>query len=181
VEQPIRRIAWAASLLGSLALAVPAGAQDPVTLKILVPEHWRIVQPLADEDRSSVVPRRLWFYDMVQNFEKKHPDIKLDFEATPWDHVTSIFTNKTLAGDPPDMTFLPNVPQYKLARADYLYPLEGFDFDWSDYNENILRQNMSVDGHIYLVPNYTIPFVLYYNKKLLEEAGIDNRRRPGTR
>jgi len=174
MNQPIRRLAWAACLLGGIALNGPQSADaQEVTLKILVPEHWRIVQPLADKDRASVVPRRLWFYDMVQNFEAKHPDIKLDFEAIPWDHVTSIFTNKTLAGDPPDITFLPNGPQYRLARADYLHPLEGFNFEWSDYNENILRQNMSVDGHIYLVPNYTIPFVLYYNKALLEEAAIE--------
>jgi multiple sugar transport system substrate-binding protein len=174
MNQPFRKMALVACLVAGASLIEPrAAAAQEETLKVLVPEHWRIVQPLADKDRDSAVPRRLWFYDMVQNFEAKHPDIKLDFEAIPWDHVTSIFTNKTLAGDPPDITFLPNGPQYKLARAGYLHPLDDFDFDWSDYNDNILRENMSVDGHVYLVPNYTIPFVLYYNKALFEEAGIE--------
>jgi len=47
---------------------------------------------------------------MVQNFKKKYPHIKLRFESAVYDHVTSIFINKSLAGDPPDITFLPNGP-----------------------------------------------------------------------
>jgi len=173
--QPVRTIVWATCLFAGASVSAPhvADAQD-VTLEVLVPEHWRIVQPLANKDRESVIPRRLWFYDMVQNFEQKHPDITLAFEAIPWDQVSSIVTNKTMAGDPPDITFLPNGPQFRLARAGYLHPLDEFDFDWSDYNENVLHENMMVDGHVYLVPNYTVPFVLYYNKAMLESAGIES-------
>lgn len=175
MKRPVRKIAGVGCLLAGMALmGLPAAGAEEVSLQIQVPEHWRIVQPLANKDRDSVVPRRLWFYDMVQNFEQEHPNIRLEFEAIPWDHVTSIFTNKTMAGDPPDITFLPNGPQFKLARAGYLYPLDNFDFDWSDYNENILHQNMMVDDHVYLVPNYTVPFVLFYNKAMLEAAGIES-------
>jgi ABC-type glycerol-3-phosphate transport system substrate-binding protein len=150
---------------------VSAG-QQAVTLRVMVPEHWRIVTPLEDNDRKSVVPRRLWFYDMVQAFKKQNPQINLQWESVVYDKVTSTFINKSMAGDPPDIVILPNGPQYKLARAGYLSPLDRFQFDWADFNGNVLRDNMTVDGKIYLVPTYTDPHVLYYNKDMYEKAGI---------
>lgn len=159
----------------SLLFAGPPVAwsgQQEVTLRVMIPEHHRLIKPLQENDRKSVVPRRLWFYDMVQNFKKKHPEVKLQFESAVYDHITSIFINKSMAGDPPDITFLPNGPQYRLARAGYLYPLDRFSFDWKDYNENVLRENMMVDGKIFLVPTYTVPHVLYYNKDMFVKAGI---------
>jgi ABC-type glycerol-3-phosphate transport system substrate-binding protein len=172
----MRRLWWRGVVIALCLVVVgftPAWtAQQEVTLRVMIPEHHRLIKPLEENDRSSVVPRRLWFYDMVQSFKKKYPHIKLRFESAVYDHVTSIFINKSMAGDPPDITFLPNGPQFKLARAGYLYPLDRFPFDWKDYNENMLRENMTVDGKIYLVPTYTVPHVLYYNKEIYEKAGI---------
>ena len=168
---------WRRGVLVALGLLLASGggawaAQPEVTVRVMVPEHWRIVKPLEDNDRKSVVPRRLWFYDTVQSFKKQNPHIKLQFESVVYDNVTSTFVNKSMAGDPPDIVILPNGPQFKLARAGYLYPLDRFQFDWADFNENILRENMTVDGKIYLVPTYTVPHVLYYNKEMYEKAGI---------
>jgi len=38
---------------------------------------------------------------------------------------------------------------------------------------------MMVDGKTYLVPTYTVPHVLYYNKDLFEKAGVKEPRRRG--
>lgn len=167
---------WRRGALITLWMLLAGGgawaAQPEVTLRVMVPEHWRIVKPLEDNDRKSVVPRRLWFYDMVQSFKKQNPHIKLQLESVVYDNVTSTFVNKSMAGDPPDVVILPNGPQFKLARAGYLSPLDRFPFDWADFNENVLRENMTVDGKIYMVPTYTVPHVLYYNKEIYEKAGI---------
>lgn len=36
-----------------------------VTLRISVPEHWQIIEPLKSGERDKVVPRRLWFYEIM--------------------------------------------------------------------------------------------------------------------
>ncbi|MGE5605789.1 MAG: ABC transporter substrate-binding protein [Bacteroidota bacterium] len=147
-------------------------ATKQVVLKVCVPEHWRIVDPLKTGKREDVVPRRLWFFDIVQNFRKDHPEIKVEVEPVAYDSITSTFINRSRAGDPPDIIMANNGTQYKLAKSGYLYPLDGFKFDWKDFNKDLFERNMKVNNKIYFVPAYTLPHVLYYNQALFNEAGI---------
>jgi multiple sugar transport system substrate-binding protein len=43
--------------------------------------------------------------------------------------------------------------------------------DWATFNQNLLDATV-VDGKHYAVPIDTHPFIMYYNKKLLKEAGL---------
>ena len=85
----------------AFAIAGVGSSADRITLRIAVPEPWRIVKPLETNDRPSVVPNRLWFYETVQSFRRQHPEITLQFEAVPFAAIESTFVTKALAGDPP--------------------------------------------------------------------------------
>jgi len=143
-----------------------------VTLRISVPEHWQIIEPLKSGERDKVVPRRLWFYEIIQKFKEENANIQLEFESVPWDNLQTSYINKARAGDPPDIQMIPNGMQYLLARAGFLYPLDKFDLPWEDFSNKLFENNMKVDGKIYLMPCYTMPHVLYYNQALFNEAGI---------
>ncbi|KAF9105008.1 hypothetical protein BGX30_008996, partial [Mortierella sp. GBA39] len=45
------------------------------------------------------------------------------------------------------------------------------NIDWSTFNQNILEASVYDDKH-YAVPIDTHPFIMYYNKKLLKDAGL---------
>ncbi len=153
--------------------AVP-GTELRTTLRVAIPEHWRIIEPLQTGEKEKVVPRRMWFYESVMMFKEKFPGIKLQFEAVPWDQITMSFINKSLAGDPPDIQTLANGSQYVFARAGYVHPLDEFEFPWDDFGTNIFENNMKVDGKIYMIPAYIFSHVLHYNKGMYDDAGISS-------
>ena len=171
--RPSRAIAIGIAVSGLWLLQLPAWAGQPdAVLRVLVPESWGVAQPLTAGDRRAVPPSRLWFYDSVQAFRKAVPTAKLEFEAAATEQLAAAFLKTSMAGHPPDIVVLPNGPQSRLARAGHLAPLDRFASDWPDFNEYLLRDNMSVDGKVYLVPGPIVPHVLLYNKELYAKAGI---------
>ncbi|MGH7321160.1 MAG: extracellular solute-binding protein [Candidatus Rokuibacteriota bacterium] len=174
------RRAWIGLVATVMALAIASAGwgAERTSLRIAVPEPWRIVKPLETNDRASVVPNRLWFYETVQSFRRQHPEITLRFEAVPFTAIESTFVTKAIAGDPPDISMMPSAPPLKLARAGYLAPLDEFPFPWQDFKAEYRRDSMSVDGKLYLMPGHVPVLVLFYNKVLFAKAGLT--RPPGT-
>ena len=64
----------------ALAQSAP-GKGGPVTLNLLLWEHWKVVEGLQKNDPATVPKRRLWFYETIKRFEAEHPDIKLQYQT----------------------------------------------------------------------------------------------------
>ncbi len=151
----------------------PAQTAGPVTLTLLLWEHWKVVEGLQKNDPATVPKRRLWFYETIKRFEGEHRDIKLQYQTANWNVATQTFIAASQAGNPPDLVGAQSQDNQPLANAGYVADLGQFKYDqWDDFNQAVLREACSVDGRIVSMPVYLTSTGLGYNKALLAEAGI---------
>jgi ABC-type glycerol-3-phosphate transport system substrate-binding protein len=106
-----------------------------------------------------------------------HPEIKIEVLNEPWsDYFTKIQT-LWAGGDPsaiPDVLFLSPIPNYAaegvLENLDPWIEQSGYNLD--DYWPALLETAM-LDGHVYGFPRDIGLEVLYYNKDIFDEAGVE--------
>ena len=144
------------------ALGVSAQAADPVELRFTV---W-------DGDQALNALR-----SAVGEFEQKYPNIKVRLEPVSYgDYFNKLLVQ--IAGDvAPDVAMLDPNNFQRFARRGALLPLNQFygdvpGFSIDDYYQPIVRAS-SYQGNLYVLPRDIAPIgIVYYNKKLFDEAGI---------
>ena len=107
-------------------------------------------------------------------FEEKYPDVTIEWVTAPYGEILNQVINMAGGGDKVDCIFSEMIWIPALVDAGLAAPMEEIlDADFlNDYYPNILEAH-SVDGQVYGAPLYVSPFVLFYNKDLLEQAGLD--------
>ncbi|TYA14537.1 ABC transporter substrate-binding protein [Paenibacillus faecis] len=120
---------------------------------------------------------------MTADFEKEHPDID----------VTPVYTGsyadtavKTQAGvqakQPPDVAVLQSTELFSLLDMTAIVPLDDFIAkEGNDYLADFypaFMANSQTDGHTYSIPFQRSTIVLYYNKEMFKEAGLDPEKGP---
>ncbi|HHT07953.1 MAG TPA: sugar ABC transporter substrate-binding protein [Clostridiales bacterium] len=108
---------------------------------------------------------------MIEIFESKNPDIKIDLQLTGYNDYFTGLATRIGGGNPPDV--------FELNMENYLaYMLRGAVADLSDlgiqrenYSEGTLAA-VSGDGKLYAVPMSFSTCVLFYNKALFDQAGV---------
>ncbi len=114
-------------------------------------------------------------------FEEKYPDVTIEWVTAPYGEILNQVINMAGGGDKVDCIFSEMIWIPALVDAGLAAPMEEIlDADFlNDYYPNILEAH-SVDGQVYGAPLYVSPFVLFYNKDLLEQAGLDPNAPPKT-
>lgn len=122
---------------------------------------------------------------MVDDFEAKYPDID----------VTPVYTGsyadtavKTQAGvqakQPPDVAVLQSTELFSLLDMNAIIPLDDFiEKEEGDYLADFypaFMANSQTGGHTYSIPFQRSTIVLYYNKDMFREAGLDPEKGPQT-
>lgn len=120
---------------------------------------------------------------MTADFEKEHPEID----------VTPVYTGsyadtavKTQAGvqakQPPDVAVLQSTELFSLLDMNAIVPLDDFIAkEGNDYLADFypaFMANSQTDGHTYSIPFQRSTIVLYYNKDMFKEAGLDPEKGP---
>lgn len=111
--------------------------------------------------------------EVVAAFEKEHPTIKVDYQHVPFDDLNSVLdsriTQKT--GDP-DVFWVdqPRVPA--LATRGYLEDLSGPFQGLTDALQPVTVEASSFGGKLYSLPVANSTQLLFYNKDLLDAAGV---------
>ncbi|CQR56362.1 ABC transporter substrate-binding protein [Paenibacillus riograndensis] len=112
---------------------------------------------------------------LVDEFNKSHPDIKVKNTKLVWAEYYTKLITAVGNGNGPDIGIshtsrLPDlINQGVVTDLDAVAGEAGVD--WTTFNQNLLDATV-VDGKHYAVPIDTHPFIMYYNKKLLKEAGL---------
>ena len=108
---------------------------------------------------------------MVEVFEEKNPDIKVDVQLTGYDDYFTKLATTVGGGNAPDVfeMNMENFLAYMLRGA--CADLTGL-VDPASYSEGTLSA-VSSDGKLYAVPMSFSTCVLFYNKDLFDQAGID--------
>lgn len=122
------------------------------------------------------------FWNQVKtDFEKQNPNITVEYVTAPYGELVNQVINMAGGGDRVDMIFgeidwVPGladagltVPVTQILPADYL----------ADFYPAIM-DSFNIDGEPYGLPMYVSPFVLYYNKDLFKQAGLDPNAPPTT-
>ena len=151
-------IGAASLLLGSTALA-----QDDITLEltevITSPARTETLQALVDE------------------FEAANPGVTVEITSLPWGQAFEIFATAVSAGNTPDVVEMPDRWMALYAANGALENLEPYIEDWdaaSELTPRALEMARFVDETAYMIPYGFYLRAMFYNKNLLEEAGVAN-------
>jgi multiple sugar transport system substrate-binding protein len=161
------RLAWAALMLGTAALfagcAERKQADGKVTITAMTFEwgtgeyDYRRRERIFDEQTTGIDLRILFV--PYQNYVTK---LMASFSGRMSADVIYSMTGR-------DRFFI---------NAGVFQPLDDFingpdGIDISDFNQTLLREQLTKDGKIYALPQAVNPLALFYNKRLFAEAGIE--------
>ena len=109
-------------------------------------------------------------------FTKRHPNIKIKAENTPFAEFTTKYTTQAAAGSAPDVIYTQFSWAQQFIRGKIFIPLDDYiknekDFNLEDFTKASLG-SYKFDGKLWLLPYDEGPNNLYYNIELFEKAGV---------
>ena len=123
----------------------------------------------------------MYWNNLLEEFQEANPNITVELVTAPYGEIVNTVINMAGGGDKIDLMYgeldwIPTLVDAGLAApvADVLS-----EDLVSDIYPNILNA-CSIDGVAYGVPMYVSPFLMYYNKDLFEQAGLDPNSPPTT-
>lgn len=163
------------------ATEVPAVAEPTVDPNAPAPEP----TPVVNEFGTCADPLILWhgltgtdgavFATLLEQFSKENPEVCLKAEGLQWDTFFQKYPTATAAGSPPDMVIFHAAEVQQMASQGLMTPLEDIMYTdgtvkKSDYNTSLINQ-ITVDGQTMAVPFDNHGWMLWYDKKILADAG----------
>jgi len=110
----------------------------------------------------------------LDDFEAKHPNIDVKLEVIS-DQYMDVIKTRLIGGKGPDVFYLDAFEAPGLIETGAVEPLDEYvkeDFDVADFEKPLLEA-FKVDGNTYGFPKDYSTLALFYNKKLLQEAGVE--------
>jgi len=115
-------------------------------------------------------------YDaMFKKFEEKNPGVKVNYIFVPQDYDTKLKTMIT-GNTVPDVFYVGENVVTEYSKTGKLLELDPYIEAYPELVENFvpgLLEYGKVDGKQYSIPKDWEPYVMYINKDLFEEAGVD--------
>jgi multiple sugar transport system substrate-binding protein len=113
----------------------------------------------------------------IAAFEEEYPDINIELEAVPQEYGTKLLANMA-AGTGPDVYQVGDGDVAKFVSQGIVEPLdsyitgsEGFDLNTTFFPA--VAAFGQIGGETYLLTKDYSPLVLYYNKDMFDEAGVE--------
>jgi len=123
---------------------------------------------------------------MVDEFEQSHPDIKIKsiYAGTYQDSVAKALTAYK-GGHAPQLAVLLSTDMFTLIDEGAIMPFDPLtktddDRKWLDGFYKAFMANSQTGGKTWGIPFQRSTIVMYYNKDLFKEAGLDPDKAPGT-
>ncbi len=118
------------------------------------------------------------------DFEKENPGIKLKpiYSGSYQESITKALT-AVKSGEPPVMSILLSTDMYTLIDEDAIVPFDGLvktadDQAWLKSFYPAFMENSQTGGKTWGIPFQRSTIVLYWNKEMFKEAGLDPNRPP---
>ena len=118
---------------------------------------------------------------MESEFERLNPGVDLVRSEVPYNNALNQARVSILGGNAPDVMLLSPGWIADLQAIGGLEPLNDYltDQEWGRIPK-ALRDAVTIDDKIYALAWHLGPILLYYNRNLLEQAGLDPDRPPRT-
>ncbi len=151
------------------APAVTSGGKTTIT-------YWKSPHSQFEKERMGQV---------IADFEKLHPDIKVEHTITTWETWDETYTAGFASGNPPDVSYMPDQFYFKFADNGQLADLSKWvnDASYKSEKEAWFKSPWELGnwkGTQVGIPNIATMFFIYANKKLFEEAGLDVAKPPAS-
>ncbi|CCK25360.1 extracellular solute-binding protein [Streptomyces davaonensis JCM 4913] len=157
------RIRTVAALTGALALSLVSGCGQGDTTGA----------------GSNTVTYWLWdanqlpaYQACAKGFERQNPGLKVKITQMGWADYWTKLTASFIAGTEPDV-FTDHIQKFgQFADLKVLEPLDDLGIDDSAYQEGLAANWTGQDGHRYGAPKDWDTVALFYNQKMVKEAGL---------
>jgi raffinose/stachyose/melibiose transport system substrate-binding protein len=141
---------------------VKGSEQNPVTLSIAM-------------HVANVKDQEPYMYGIIQKFQEKYPDIKIDLQGSDTDSHVKKMKMMAQAGDLPDIFWMLPAPAKEMSKAGLLLDLTDFIKNNNEIATNIdskLLQGYQEGGKQFGLPYQALVTGLWYNKALFEQYGV---------
>jgi ABC-type glycerol-3-phosphate transport system substrate-binding protein len=174
-----RRIRLASSLLGVGILLATAGCSSPAGTtqgENQADQEWSI--PEKDPTATIKVLSHLQLekngmQGVLDAFNKEHPSIKVEFESVPFDQLNSVLEARVSAKDGNPDVYWADMPRLAaLTARGYTTDLTKQFEPYTDSWDKASLEGSSVEGKLEGVPIANSTQLLFYNKDLLDKAGV---------
>lgn len=113
------------------------------------------------------------FERIAQDFEKEHPGVAVDYVNIGYDGAQNRFKNAAAANEAPDVMRTEVAWVSDFASLGYLYPLDDTALgERGDFLDQAWASTQ-YEGTTYAVPQVIDALAVYYNRSLLDEAGVE--------
>jgi multiple sugar transport system substrate-binding protein len=121
------------------------------------------------------------FATLLEQFAKENPTICVSSEGFAWDTFYQKYPTAVAAGQPPDMVIFHAAESQQMAAQGLMLPMDDLFSDGTlnkdDYNASLMGQ-LTTDGKTMAVPFDNHGWLLWYNTKLIKDAGLDPANLP---
>jgi len=151
-------ITTAAMLMGSAAYA----------------QNLKLVEVITSPERTEVLQ------GIVDEFEAANEGVTVEIVSLPWGSAFEKLATMVAGGDIPDVVEMPDTWQALYAGSDQLVSLKDYVAGW-EHGGTLTDKTVAMGsqaGDLYMIPYGFYLRAMFYNKKLLAEAGVENP--PGT-
>lgn len=143
---------------GLLALLLATAAQA---------QSLKLVEVITSPERTEVLS------EMVSAFETANPGVDVEIVSIPWGQAFETVATMIAGGDVPDVIEMPDT--WAALYADRLMALDDRIAGWehgATLTDKTNDMGMLADGRMTMIPYGFYLRAMFYNKKLLEEAGV---------
>ena len=112
----------------------------------------------------------------IDQFEAKNPGIKVEYETLAFDPYWQKVQNLYAAGNPPDAFDMSIAFTWDFADRGSVLPLDEYIEDQMDkYYKKVIDMERypDINGKVYAMPYQWVASMLFYNKDIFDEAGVD--------
>jgi multiple sugar transport system substrate-binding protein len=139
--------------------------------------------PVADPSSPVTISFASWIGStkemkaLTKTFEKKHPNINIQFRNVPADSMTQKLTTQLAGNNPPDVAYVDGSAVASFAAREALVNLDNYTsrskvVKPDDYVK-AFRQFSTYDNHLYGLPIDGESTALFYSTDMFKEAGIE--------
>jgi len=129
----------------------------------------KLVEVITSPERTETLK------SIVGAFEAANPGTKVEIISLPWGEAFQKFATMVSAGETPDVMEMPDTWLSLYANNGLLESLEPYLKDWdqtADLSDRALELGRDVKDTAYMLPYGFYLRAMFYNKKLLDEAGV---------
>ncbi|MGC4936704.1 ABC transporter substrate-binding protein [Kribbella sp. DT2] len=113
-------------------------------------------------------------YDLVKKYDDAKPDVTVDVRFIPYDDFNRTLLQSAAAKELPDVALIGAFDTATMASAGIITDLSDRTKDWGQQDKYFETSwaTTQVDGKTYGVPHVADAYAVYYNKQLLQQAGV---------